>query len=354
MTHRKPPLDLDDETLRLHAEACERGEETYDDPATGYRVITEVAHRRRGECCGSKCRHCPFDWSAVPDGLIGWIVLIILMTTGAAAQWQRMPLDTVQSATFGSSQRSGLGASFFPANVLGGPSAMARDSVPATDPREICSIGLGGSITLGLRRGVIVDGPGADFTVFENAFNYGRGRIYAEPATVEVSQDGVSWTMFPFDSVRCTGLAGVTPTSGDDPYDPARSGGDAFDLADVGIDSVRWVRLTDVTSLILKNPSSPFFDPTLSGFDLDVVLTRHAVPVAWELDARPVVLSSMIEVAMPRASTVQIMDVTGRVLDASSREAGIVQVDMSWLPRGWYYVIVEDGRDRILMRYLRS
>lgn len=354
MTNRKPSPELDQQTMRLHDEACARGEDTYVDPATGYRVITEVGHRHRGSCCGNRCRHCPFDWSAVPDGLIGWIVLIVLMTTGATAQWQRMPLDTVRSATFGSSQQSGQGASFFPANILRGPSALARDTVPATDPREICSIGLGGSITLGLRRGVIVDGPGADFTVFENAFTYGRGRIYAEPATVEVSRDGVSWTMFPYDSVRCTGLAGMTPTTGDDPFDPVRSGGDAFDLADVGMDSVRWVRLTDVTALILNNSSSPFFDPTLSGFDLDVVLARHTVPVAWELDARPVVLSSMVELAMPAASVVQILDVTGRVISTIGQQAGIMQLDMSWLPGGWYYVIVDDGRERILLRYLRS
>jgi hypothetical protein len=354
MTKRKPPLELDRETLRLHDEACARGEDTYVDPATGYRVITEVRHRHRGDCCGNKCRHCPFDWSAVPDGLIGWIVAFVILSAGASAQWQRMALDTVGGYVFGSGQRTGQSAAFFPTNILRGPSALARDTVPATDPREICSLGLGGSITLGLRRAVIVDGPGADFTVFENAFTYGRGRTYAEPATVEVSRDGLVWKMFPFDSISCSGLAGVTPTSGEDPYDPMRSGGDRFDLADIGMDSVRWVRIGDVTAMILNNPSSPFFDPTLSGFDLDVVLARHAAPMAWELEARPVVLSGMVEIAMPHSSTVQIMDLTGRVIETSMRQAGILQLDMSWLPGGWYYVIVDDGRERILLRYLRS
>ncbi|MEY3386675.1 MAG: hypothetical protein RIR53_1486 [Bacteroidota bacterium] len=351
---RKPPLELDAEVLRRHAEACANGEDVYVDPGTGYRVLTEVALRRRGECCGSKCRHCPFDWITVPDALLSWLIALVVASTTLSAQWQRTPLDTVKTFTFGTGQRGGQGASFFPANVLGGPSPLARDTVPVTDPREICSIGLGGSITIGLRRAVIIDGPGADFTVFENAFLYGRGRTYVEPASVEVSRDGVSWVRFPFDSASCVGLAGLTPTTGNDPYDPEVGGGDHFDLADVGVDSVRWVRLTDVTSMILANPASPFFDPTLTGFDLDAVLTRYAVPVAWDLDVRPVLTMGAVELSMPRSSTVQIMDVTGRVVESTQKPAGILQLDMSWLPRGWYYVIVDDGRERVLVRYLRS
>ena len=45
----------------LHREACELGNATYIDPATGYTVITEYAHLKRGKCCGNACRHCPFD-----------------------------------------------------------------------------------------------------------------------------------------------------------------------------------------------------------------------------------------------------------------------------------------------------
>jgi len=45
----------------LHRDACEQGQGTYIDPATGYTVITEFAHLKRGKCCGNACRHCPFD-----------------------------------------------------------------------------------------------------------------------------------------------------------------------------------------------------------------------------------------------------------------------------------------------------
>lgn len=51
--------------VERHAEAVARGERTYRDPQTGYVVFTELAHRERGHCCGSGCRHCPYGHEAV-------------------------------------------------------------------------------------------------------------------------------------------------------------------------------------------------------------------------------------------------------------------------------------------------
>ena len=51
---------------RVHEEALAAGAETYLDPDTGYVVFTELFHRARGTCCGSGCRHCPYDHVAVP------------------------------------------------------------------------------------------------------------------------------------------------------------------------------------------------------------------------------------------------------------------------------------------------
>ena len=44
----------------LHAQACARSQDTYVDPATRYDVFTADFLRRRGYCCGSGCRHCPY------------------------------------------------------------------------------------------------------------------------------------------------------------------------------------------------------------------------------------------------------------------------------------------------------
>lgn len=57
---------LSPEIEELHRIACEKGAKSYIDPATGYSVFTAVFHKKRGKCCGNKCRHCPFDHVNVP------------------------------------------------------------------------------------------------------------------------------------------------------------------------------------------------------------------------------------------------------------------------------------------------
>lgn len=52
---------------RLHDKACRAGKTTYADPETGYSVFTEIAHKNRGWCCGSGCRHCPYSHENVKD-----------------------------------------------------------------------------------------------------------------------------------------------------------------------------------------------------------------------------------------------------------------------------------------------
>ncbi|XP_039108626.1 uncharacterized protein C1orf53 homolog [Hyaena hyaena] len=51
----------------LHAAACAAGQLNYTDPATGYTVLTQLAHLQRGTCCGSACRHCPYGQVNVKD-----------------------------------------------------------------------------------------------------------------------------------------------------------------------------------------------------------------------------------------------------------------------------------------------
>lgn len=51
----------DDEIRRRHDAAVAAGAQTYADPATGYQVFTAAYLLDRGYCCGSGCRHCPYD-----------------------------------------------------------------------------------------------------------------------------------------------------------------------------------------------------------------------------------------------------------------------------------------------------
>mmetsp|Transcript_33284 Transcript_33284/g.72642 ORF Transcript_33284/g.72642 Transcript_33284/m.72642 type:complete len:653 (+) Transcript_33284:49-2007(+) len=53
--------------MALHKAACEKGLHRYTDPATGYFVMTEIALKERGKCCGSGCRHCPYQHENLKD-----------------------------------------------------------------------------------------------------------------------------------------------------------------------------------------------------------------------------------------------------------------------------------------------
>jgi hypothetical protein len=33
----------------------------------GYVVLTEAYHLKKGYCCGNGCKHCPFNYEAVPE-----------------------------------------------------------------------------------------------------------------------------------------------------------------------------------------------------------------------------------------------------------------------------------------------
>jgi hypothetical protein len=46
--------------IRAHTEALGVGADTYVDPRSGYTVLTAGYLARRGHCCDSGCRHCPY------------------------------------------------------------------------------------------------------------------------------------------------------------------------------------------------------------------------------------------------------------------------------------------------------
>lgn len=165
---------------------------------------------------------------------------------------------------------AGFGQNKLPDVVLGAPLGGGEQA----GSLDVLSLGKGGSIVLGFEPYGIVDGDGPDLLVFENAFWPGgdTSAVFAEPGEVSVSEDGETWSAFPCDgggdgAGHFPGCAGVTPTEKYDadevvPLDPAVTGGDAFDLADVGVVRARFVRIRDVNEMG-QAPSA--------GFDLDAV-----------------------------------------------------------------------------------
>ncbi len=166
---------------------------------------------------------------------------------------------------------AGFGQDDMPGIVLGAPAGGGLE----TGSLDVVALGNGGSITLGFGAQTIVDGDGPDFIVFENAFDAGGDPTmpFAELATVQVSADGATWVEFPCTASEypygaCAGWHPVLAGDGDptiDPHDPEAAGGDAFDLADVGLSEARFIRIVDRPDTI-----------GLSGsFDLDAVALAH-------------------------------------------------------------------------------
>lgn len=161
-------------------------------------------------------------------------------------------------------------------DIVLGPPQGAGDLRGGTDA---VSLGAGGVIVLGFAQGII-DGPGPDFTVFENPFVVPGAtlRYWAELGEVSVSDDGVTWATFPCDPASDhphAGCAGANPVHagaalGFCPLDPRVSGGDAFDLATVGLRRARFVRIRDLQT---QGPTAP-----AAGFDLDAIAVLHPGP----------------------------------------------------------------------------
>ena len=172
----------------------------------------------------------------------------------------------VVSAQFGPGQSYGQDA--MPDAVLGPP----RGGGEHSGSLDVVSLGDGGEIVVGFGPALIVDGPGPDFVVFENAFTPvgSPGLVFAELASVEVSADGSHFVAFPCTADdaepppygACAGWHSVLLDGHDGPFDPSTAGGDAFDLADVDLSEVRFVRVRDRADL-----------PSV--FDLDAVGLVH-------------------------------------------------------------------------------
>ncbi len=180
-------------------------------------------------------------------------------------------IDAVARFTPGES--AGFGQNQFPGIVFGAPQGAGERS----GSLHVLSLGFGGSIEVQFTDVMAIDGPGADFTVFENPFIG-----FAELGAVAVSEDGVTWREFPCDINNMKGgfpgCAGVKPVfsrpdNGISPVDPAVSGGDTFDLAEVGLKQARFVRIRDLKTTRMCIPPA-------CGFDLDAIAVIHGESIA--------------------------------------------------------------------------
>lgn len=206
------------------------------------------------------------------------LITLLFNLSIVQSQFNRF-IDTVFTFKPGTGQNSGQSPEYFPKNIFGPPSSKATSTIPESSPNEILSIGIGGEIIVGFKNSFIIDGEGVDFIIFENAFiNPIKNKVFAEPALVSVSEDGVNYLDFPFDSLTLEGCAGTQPTNGiGNPFDYNQSGGNGFDIATLGVSRIKYIKIKDISNIITDNTNHPFYDPTISGFDLDAVAGIYVV-----------------------------------------------------------------------------
>ncbi|HET7539290.1 MAG TPA: hypothetical protein VFK05_05440 [Polyangiaceae bacterium] len=208
--------------------------------------------------------------------LLWTIILSSACSAGDGAALDGQHACSSRFATSVESFTPGPGPTFgqdeLPAIVLGPP----KGAGPINGSLDVATLGNGGSITLGFAPSFIVDGPGPDFIVFENAFyvNGDPNLPYAELASVEVSDDGQHFQAFPCTASEapfgdCAGWHPVYANADEnaiDATDPAVAGGDAFDLAELGLTRAQYLRITDRADLTGTNGT----------FDLDAVSIVNA------------------------------------------------------------------------------
>ncbi|MDX2166721.1 MAG: hypothetical protein SF182_06645 [Deltaproteobacteria bacterium] len=206
------------------------------------------------------------------------LVAFFLFAAALPAGAQDPFADAVAAYTPG--VNGGFGDDLLPDVLLGPPQGAGE----VQGSFDVLALGIGGSVTLRFDLPVICDGPGADFTVFENAFHSGSpsGPLFTEYTYVAVSQDGEHFVELPYDAATGIGLAGRTEVfsnsdNGIDPLDPSVSGGDQFDLAGTGFAWVAYVRVTDVGGAIRDfGDLAQFTISPNAGADIDAMAALHA------------------------------------------------------------------------------
>ena len=172
---------------------------------------------------------------------------------------------------------AGYGQEDLPDVVLGAPTGDAA----GTPSLEVLSLGNAGVIEVAFTDVCAIDGQGPDILVFENPFSG-----WQETGIVSASDDGKTWHAWPCSATNIDqgypGCAGVNPVFANaenelDPTDPDEAGGDAFDLADLGIERACFVRIEDSGENVYYGDHS-----TTDGFDLDAVAVVNGETVTPE------------------------------------------------------------------------
>ncbi len=303
--------------------------------------------------------------------------IIVAWATGCTVQRGYINIeDTTQTYTQGDSTSN---KTFFgnPADATGYPE----------NNMSVVSLGDGGSALLTFDK-PIANGPGYDFAVFENGFQYQQPpfNYYLELAFVEVSSDGIHFVRFPAVSqtqdtaqIETFGqlnpedihnLAGKYPVDYGTPFDLD----DLKDSTGINIDSIVYIKITDVTGDI--NPAFASYDsqgniindpwPTpfwTGGFDLNAVGVIHQASgpdfVSYgkkerNLTVWPVPANKMLHLKTKDNTAIHSVTITGLagqvVFHKDFNGQSTVEIPVSGITGGFYLIQAFTGSGSVIQR----
>jgi len=141
---------------------------------------------------------------------------------------------------------------------------------------EIVCLGNGGEITLVFEK-AIINGEGADFATFENAFT----NTFLELSWVEASKDGIHFFRFPnysLTSEPVSAFGDVDPEHITGYCSKYRQGfGTPFDLQEIGLDTAKYIKIIDIIgdSSAFDTDGNVIYDPYPTtgsgGVDIDAI-----------------------------------------------------------------------------------
>ena len=239
----------------------------------------------------------------------------------------------------------------------------------------VVSLGDGGTATLTFAYG-IVNGPGPDFAVFENAFN----NDFLELAFVEVSSNGVDFVRFPaiseiqdtlqtdpFGNTNATeiyNLAGKYRSQYGTPFDLD----DLTDTTNINLNWISHVRIVDVVGSI--NEAYATFDvngrkindpfPTdfpSGGFDLDAVGVINESPVSIQESERliftiyPNPARDQVQVTLnnPYQHEISVFSISGQLILNFNVSSSKSNIDIADWPSGVYLLKIGNQIEKLIV-----
>lgn len=271
---------------------------------------------------------------------------------------------------------------------LGRPKAGDGTYVPGKAGNGVVSLGDGGQAIIRFAH-PIINGPGADFAVFENGFidqTLAPGTAFLELAFVEVSSDGIHFTRFPSTCLNDTATQ-LEPFAGMFAYNINNLAGKylgnygtPFDLDELkdstglDINYITHVRVIDVVGSIQDTfasrdaQGSKINDPwptafASSGFDLDAVgvihqdLTQSVQTLAGaqklSLYPNPAAVNQTVSIVnIPATAQLTIFDLRGSEVHSYSSNQTGNEISLFFEQAGCYQVLVQTDEGFLQQRVI--